>query len=252
MPEVDRASSTPLYLQVKTALLHEILEPDGHIGRPSAFPTEKRLCERFGVSRSVVRQALGELEAEGYVLRRRGKGTFVRPEKLRYSPQTRASEHRFSAFFRVRGIEAEVELLESGCGKPEAAAAVALGISLDAVVFKFTRLRMLGKTPIGIQRVWLPLALSEGLDERQLTYGYSSMEYLQAALKLDIRRTERLIDAIGLPTADAHLLHDREGSAALRVRRTAYDFTGSPVEYFVATYRGQFFEYLLEFSEAPL
>jgi GntR family transcriptional repressor for pyruvate dehydrogenase complex len=41
------------------------------------LPTEKLLCERFGVSRAVVREAISRLKAEGCVETRQGLGAFV-------------------------------------------------------------------------------------------------------------------------------------------------------------------------------
>lgn len=49
------------------------------------LPTEKALCERFGVSRPVVREAIARLKAEGCVRTRQGSGAYVaeRPEVFR-------------------------------------------------------------------------------------------------------------------------------------------------------------------------
>lgn len=41
------------------------------------LPTEKELCERFGVSRAVIREAISRLKAEGCVETRQGLGAFV-------------------------------------------------------------------------------------------------------------------------------------------------------------------------------
>jgi DNA-binding GntR family transcriptional regulator len=59
---------------------HELRQAiTGGTFRPgSQLPTEAKLCEMLGVSRTVVREALRVLEDEGLVARRHGVGTFVR------------------------------------------------------------------------------------------------------------------------------------------------------------------------------
>lgn len=49
----------------------------GHWAVNSRVPAERDLAAQLGVSRGVLRQALAELEAEGYIWRHVGKGTFV-------------------------------------------------------------------------------------------------------------------------------------------------------------------------------
>ena len=44
------------------------------------LPSENELSEEFSFSRQTVRQALGILEREGYLVRRRGSGTYVAKE----------------------------------------------------------------------------------------------------------------------------------------------------------------------------
>ncbi len=41
------------------------------------LPTEKSLCERFGVSRAVIREAISRLKADGCVRTRQGSGAYV-------------------------------------------------------------------------------------------------------------------------------------------------------------------------------
>src|SRR5437879_1571365 len=65
----------PLYQQVKRALLAEIAAGDYAPGRP--FVTQREICERFNVSHATTVRALSDLANAGYVVRRRGQGTFV-------------------------------------------------------------------------------------------------------------------------------------------------------------------------------
>ena len=50
---------------------------DQGLGPGTQLPTEKVLCERFGVSRAVIREAVSRLKADGCVWTRQGSGAFV-------------------------------------------------------------------------------------------------------------------------------------------------------------------------------
>jgi len=49
----------------------------GELQPGERLPSERQLCERFGVSRSVVREALSQLKSDGIVAARRGSGAYV-------------------------------------------------------------------------------------------------------------------------------------------------------------------------------
>jgi len=54
-----------------------LLEQMTNYGPDEKMPTEFELAERFGVSRLTVHKAMAELQRDGYLIRRRGRGTFV-------------------------------------------------------------------------------------------------------------------------------------------------------------------------------
>jgi len=72
---LDRQSFTPLYQQIKDLLLDRI--EHGDLAAGDVVPSEAQLRAAFHVSRMTVRQALYELRVEGYVIREKGRGTFV-------------------------------------------------------------------------------------------------------------------------------------------------------------------------------
>jgi GntR family transcriptional regulator of arabinose operon len=70
---------TPKYMRLKQEILRWLQE--GKYKPEERIPSENEIAEQFGVSRQTVRQTLGELEAEGWLHRMRGKGTFVSPPR---------------------------------------------------------------------------------------------------------------------------------------------------------------------------
>ncbi len=73
---LDRSPDAPhLHIQVAAILKKRIHNGDWRNG--SNIPPEKVLCAEFDVARGTVRQALATLEAEGYLSREQGRGTFV-------------------------------------------------------------------------------------------------------------------------------------------------------------------------------
>lgn len=80
----------PIREQVATILRDAIINCDFH---PGEVLVERELCERTGTSRPSVREALRQLEAEGLVESRNGRGTMVRvlsPEEVENVYEIRA------------------------------------------------------------------------------------------------------------------------------------------------------------------
>ena len=72
--KISKISSVPYYIQIKEQLLNAIIN-DLKVG--DKIKNEMELCEVFGASRPTVRQAIKELENEGFLSRRKAFGTFV-------------------------------------------------------------------------------------------------------------------------------------------------------------------------------
>lgn len=74
-PSIDRRSPVPFYFQLARVLEEEITSGRWAVGH--RLESEPALGKHFGVSRSVIRQALDRLERDGYIQRIKGRGTFV-------------------------------------------------------------------------------------------------------------------------------------------------------------------------------
>lgn len=76
----------------------------GEYAPGARIPTESRLCDEFGVSRTVVREAIASLRADGLLRSRQGIGVFV-------SERPRAGSFQISEE-EVRSLSESIELLE--------------------------------------------------------------------------------------------------------------------------------------------
>lgn len=78
--KLDRDSVVPLYFQLQESLKEKI---ETGLWKPGeAILPEGELCAMYGVSRTVVRQALAILEQDRQIFRVRGSGTFVATPKI--------------------------------------------------------------------------------------------------------------------------------------------------------------------------
>ncbi len=72
---IVRKNGIPLYIQVKERILSDIRSKVYKAG--DKLPTERELSMALGVSRNTISQSYHELESEGVLVSRQGKGTFV-------------------------------------------------------------------------------------------------------------------------------------------------------------------------------
>ena len=106
--ELKREAPTPLYVQLKNSLLMQITS--NQLAPHQQLPSERELCEQFGVSRTTVRQAINEMIHEGLVYSRAGKGTFVSEPKINQQLRTLTG---FSQDVLERGGTPSSQVLEA-------------------------------------------------------------------------------------------------------------------------------------------
>lgn len=71
----------PIYAFIKRELKNQI--ENGDLPEGARVPSEFELARQYGVSRNPTRQALRDLELEGYLVRTPGRGSFVAPKAQR-------------------------------------------------------------------------------------------------------------------------------------------------------------------------
>ncbi len=75
---ISNSSSVPIYEQIKDAIVKQIM--NGELEEDEVLPSIRTLASDIRISVMTIKKAYDELESEGYIITRQGKGSFVAPK----------------------------------------------------------------------------------------------------------------------------------------------------------------------------
>lgn len=232
-PDIDRQSYIPLYVQVENAL-KDLIESGG-VEPGEQLPGEPELCRIFDVSRTVVRQALRDLELQGLIQREKGRGTFVAEPKLR-----EALFQELTGFYEDmagKGRPPVSQVLTQEVVPATRKIAGFLKLKQGAPVVHIDRLRFVDGEPLVLVATYLPAARCPGLESVDFTRR-SLYEYLETAYGLVIARGRRVLEAVPASEYEAGLLVVKKGAPLILLDSVSYLADGTPIEYYHAVHRG--------------
>jgi DNA-binding GntR family transcriptional regulator len=225
--ELDRSSPVPLYYQLAQAI--EAAIRDGQLAPGDRFENELALAKRLTLSRPTTRRAIQELVDKGLLVRKRGVGT-----QVVQSPVHRRVEltSLFDDLARA-GQEPTTQLLDYHTGPVGEEIARELNLAEDREVVTIRRLRFASGEPLALMLNYLPVELAPEAAELENAGLYQSLR----AHGVHIRLARQQIGARPATRAEARLLDEKPGAPLLTLTRTAFDDSGSAVEYGMHCYR---------------
>jgi GntR family transcriptional regulator len=224
LPPLDTSSALPLYRQLRDSI--QGLLSSGAWSDEHPIPSERELTERLRVSRATVRQAIHELELEGWLVRHQGRGTFPSPHRIE---QPLKHITGFSENMRSVGLEARSKLVSAKLEPATPLVARALRLPNGAPVAVVTRLRLANDAPIMLERAHLNYALVPGLLEQNLRG--SLYELLTRTYRLKFARGEETVEAIVADSKLARVLELKRGEPLLYTQRTVFTNDGAVLEF---------------------
>lgn len=219
-----RQDASPLYLQLKNSLTEAITSGRYAPGEP--VPTETQLCEQYGVSRITVRRAISELQDEGLLEKRHGKGTFVSFRRMETSLVDLAG---FSDSYSLLGYKVDKVLLGVTDGVADSALAQKLAVAKGAPILTVRRLIMAADAPMTLETSDFPLALFPDL-AREITGTSSIYRLLKTRYGREVRHARRVINVRLAGPEERDRLHCRAGEPLFEVEKMAFDETGTPLQ----------------------
>jgi GntR family transcriptional regulator len=234
-------SATPKVTKQSHTRQH-VLDLIEQLGVGTAIPSERQLSADLGVSRLTLRAALDDLAREGYLVRRRGSGTYVQHPKI----SQELTITSFSDDMRRRGMVPGSRTLSMTTILAGARLGRSLNVSPSEQILVVKRLRLADGESMAIETLHIPEALVPGLTPKALTgsfydllrdrYGVRIAEGIQAIEPTVTNEEES--EVLGVP------LH----SPAFLFERTSRDDDGRTVEFVQSVYRGDRYRIVTELS----
>ena len=216
----------------------ELIEP---LSVGDAIPSERQLGLDLSVSRLTVRAALDELVREGYLVRRRGAGTFVAEPKVAKGMDVTS----FSDDMRARGLTPGSRTLDMREIPAGARLGRILHVSPSETVLAVKRLRLADGEPMAIELLHTRASLVPGLTASDLEVG-SFYDLLADRYGLSIVGGTQTVEPTVTNEEESNALGVPLHSPALLFERVTRSTEGDVVEFTSSTYRGDRYRLVTE------
>ena len=215
----------------------------GKLKNGDKIPPERTLCELYNISRTTVREALRNLEIEGYVVRIQGSGNYVNIKPI-HPKLTKLYTLRDT--FNDEGITHEVKLIKFETVKCSKDTSQRLEINIGDDVLHIARLFLAAGIPYTMEYTYLPKKLFTELTQEMVVKNglYATLE------KYDKKPTSasETIKAVTVNSEQRKLLKLPDDILAIEIRRTTK--SGSDViEYTKNIIRNDYFVYTVTLGE---
>lgn len=239
-PAPDRR--LPRYQQLRDAVRAQIA---AGVWKPGeAIPAEQSLAETYGIAVGTVRKAIDALVTDGLLIRRQGKGTFVR--RAEFSNTL----FRFFYFHDKDGKKAQPEGRVLSCKRVPASAEAAANLSLapGTAAIRISRLRLLDGAPLLLEDIWVPARPFAALmDLRPEEFGNLLYPLYQDLCGQVVGSVEEALSVASVDPGQADQLGMEAGAPVVVIERLARGYDKQPLEWRRSLGPADRFHYRIEF-----
>jgi GntR family transcriptional regulator len=225
-------AAIPLYYQIEQDLASLIA--NGTLAPGSQLPPEDELIQKYGVSRTTVRKAIQELERLELIEIRRGRGTFVRSEKI---TQELSGLTGFVEDMVAIGLQPSAKVLGKATIEATEEVARQLRVPIGTKVMQIRRVRMADGVAISLDVTYLPMDLGQKVVENDLEI-YPIFSLLEGKYGTPLLEADYRLEAILADPLIAEALGIEVKSPILLIERVSYSLDQRPVDYEKLFYRG--------------
>ena len=237
--EIDKNSRVPVYVQVMNMFIRQIEE--GNLAEKEKLPTERELCQLYGISRSTVRQVFHELEKDGYVTIIKGRGAFVSQARLH---QEMSGFYSFTQDMKKLGKTISTILIDFSQVPCDERISKKMKCKPGENILRFTRVRYADQDPMLIVKTHLLGTRFKNFDHRRLI-SESLYDMLGNTYNVVFSKGRETLQSVIARGDEASLLEIPPGAPCMKIDRYTYE-KDSIIEYAVAIARGDKFQYNID------
>jgi GntR family transcriptional regulator len=249
--KINKNYSEPLYFQLQNFIINEI--NSGRLKKGDVIPTEMELSKNLEISRPTVRQAMCALVNQGYLIRIKGKGTFVSKPKI-LQEYTSIIES-YNKEMENKGLVAVTKVLELKVIEADGFISSKLQLQEKEKVIKLKRLRFAVPhyefdinnekcDPSLLTTVYIPFKLIPTLISYDFQY-FSLYEVLEKN-NLKVKKVIREMEAKLITEEWSRLLKVADGEPAHFITSIGYLEDDRVIEYSESIYPGNRNKFLIE------
>ena len=235
--------TTPQRITKQSQTRDRVVDLMERFGVGNAIPSERQLSVDLGVSRLTVRAALDELVREGYLVRRRGSGTFVREPKIAQE----LTMTSFSEDMIQRGMRPASKTLSLTVTTAGAYLGRCLHVSPSERIAVVKRLRLADGETMAIETLHVRESLVPGLSPADLEE-HSFYELLSERYGTEIVGGVQTIEPTVTNEEESGALGVPLHSPAFLFERTTRSESGEIVEFVRSIYRGDRYRLVTELN----
>ncbi|MCD8020799.1 MAG: GntR family transcriptional regulator [Clostridiales bacterium] len=196
--KIDKNSQEPLYSQLMKDIKEQI--QNGRYKAGEKIPTDIEIVDRYQVSRITVRRAIEELCAQGVLIKRQGKGTFVEAPRI-YRKIEKDNRLSFSESCRANGRKPSSHVLSCVLEKVESWQNEYLQLPEGEKLYHIERVLLADDLPIIYEHIYIPPFRVPGFQVEKLEDG-SFVKLLHETYHLEESEKVRNTIEIGLVSAE--------------------------------------------------
>lgn len=232
----------PLYYQIKHTIRNSISNKELSPGE--RIPSTYQLADRFKVNHLTVRQAIDELVQEGFLVSKRGLGTFVSDNKnLIHSLSIEITGFMDEIFYEIQKAKTVSVVINEIPATSVVRESLALSPA-EKTVIRIKRVRLLREQSFNYAVNYLPVNIGSKIIEEDL-YKKPLLQILEQDLKIQFTDSYQTIQASFADQEVSNQLNIPSGSPILFIERIIYTKKNKPVEILHASYRGDLFKYVV-------